>query len=618
MRRLGGAAVAMWAVAMGLAFVVLDRDQAVTVAAGREAARAGLSVLAWSAAALGAGGAALKRLAPGLLEDGRAWLHAAVLGLGLWGLGGLALASAGALSPAGLAALWLVMAAGWLTRPPLRLPAAPSAGLFLALTLVAALALPVALAPATDTDELYYHLALPAEMLRAEGLVGGLLRPDGNRPMALHLPYAAVMAWGGQSAPRLLHLGLGLATLAATAALAGERHGPRAGAAAALLLAGSWSFAQEAGLASNNVPAALAVLAALDAARRGEAAPLAIAAGTALAIKYTAGGAVAGVFLVAALSWRARVLTGVVALAIVAPWWLRNALEGLHPLFPFGGWPRLGGVDFAFQFPEKYGAGRDLLATLLLPWNAVMGAETDSFRFLGRLSPAWLGLLPVGLLALRAPEGRRIALAAAVGCAFWAVGPQWLRYLMPALPLLAIWLCAGVDGLPRLARWGLGAAWLLGAPANLGPLVERAADRMPAATGRETRDEFLTRQLDAWPAYAWANAHLPPDARVALLFHWGASLLQTPTLLASVEDHIPTRYFLLQHGEDSLRALREAGATHAIVARVRFAHRLYPFLDEATFNASFKAPEDLLERLLLQQATLVFRDGRTSVYRLTP
>lgn len=620
MTRLAGPALALWAVAMGLLFVALDRDAAVTPEAAWRLVRALGAVLAWGIAALGAGGAVVARWAPRLLEDGRGLLHASVVGLGLWGLGGLALASGGWLDTTGMAALAALLSSGWLLRPPLRLPRlAPDQGwILLAGGIVLVLALPAALAPATDTDELYYHLALPAEMLREHGLVGGLLRPDGNRPMALHLPYAMLLAIGGDSAPRLLHLALSLGLVLATAGLARAQFGPRAGSWAALLLAGSWSFAQEAGLASNNLPAALAVLAALDAARRGEARALALTAGTALAIKYTAGGAIAGVFLIAAMPWRARVLTGLAALALVSPWWLRNALEGQHPLFPFAGWPSLGLVDFAFQFPEKYGAGRDLASMLLLPYNAVMGAETDSFRFLGRLSPALLALLPAALLALRGAEARRLALAAACAGAFWALGPHWLRYLLPGLPLLVLALVAGADSLPRIARIGLGTCFLLGVPANLGPLLERAADRLPAATGRESRDEFLARNLETWPVYAWANTHLPNEARVALLFHWGAALIERPTLLASVEDHIPTRYFLLQHGEDSLRALTRAGATHAIVTRVRFAKRLYPFLDEATFNASFKAPEELLERLLLNEATLVYEHRRTAVYRLSP
>ena len=137
-----------------------------------------------------------------------------------------------------------------------------------------------------------------------------------------------------------------------------------------------------------------------------------------------------------------------------------------------------------------------------------------------------------------------------------------------------------------------------------------------AATGHETSDDFLARNLEDWPVYQWCNEHLPPDAGVALLFNYGAALLDRPVLMASVEDHVPTRYFLLTHKERSLDALAEAGAGWVVVTRVHFAHRLYPFLSEASFNASFAAPEALLDALLLSRATLVYEHRRTAVYRL--
>ena len=48
-----------------------------------------------------------------------------------------------------------------------------------------------------------------------------------------------------------------------------------------------------------------------------------------------------------------------------------------------------------------------------------------------------------------------------------------------------------------------------------------------------------------------------PRRLVAVFFDWSLLYIQRPTLLGSVEDHVPTRYFILQHGEDGvLPALR--------------------------------------------------------------
>lgn len=618
------------------AFLVLD-PAGPTAAAWQGAALGGGAALAGLLGAAGAGGALLQRLAPDLLEDERGLLHATVLGLLLWGLLGLLLAAPGLLSPAVARAIPAVLAAGWLARPALRLPRPPAVALLVG-AVVLLPGLVDALAPPVDTDELYQHLALPSQILAEGRLVGGPLHPDGSRPQGLHLVYASLLALGGQGAPRLFHLLLAALCLEGTRLVARAWLG-RGGEVAALLLAGSATYLQTAGLAANDLPAALAALAALDAGLRGRALPLALAGGMALGVKYTAGGAVAGALLAARLPWRARVLAGLGALLLVSPWWLRNAVEGLHPLFPFAGWPTAplhpdapGALGLRFQYLEKYGAGRDLAAMLALPWNAVMTAQLDGFRFLGRLSPAFLALLPAALLAAlpwpappdpRGPLARRLLLAALAPALFWALGPHWLRYLLPGLPLLALALAAGLPaappaGPPRLARRLVLLCLLAGLPANLGPQLQRAADRLPAAMGHEDPARFQARLHPPAASVAWANRHLPPDAVVALLFDWSTALVDRPTLLGSVEDHVPARHWLLTRGPHALDDLRAAGATHLLVGSVRFLPSVYPFLSETERQATMQAPLDQLEALLLTQATLIHQQGGTRVYRLDP
>jgi hypothetical protein len=379
------------------------------------------------------------------------------------------------------------------------------------------------------------------------------------------------------------------------------------------LLLGSWSFAAELGLASSNLAAALAGLLALRAALRSDARLLAVLAGIALSIKYTAVGVVAGAFLVAPLALRARVLAALGAVAIVAPWWIRNAGEGLHPFFPFLGWAELPG--FRFQYLEKYGQGRDVVSLLLLPWNAIMSASPERIQFLGRLHPAFLALVPIGLvLSIRGPL-RRVALAALVATALWAIGPQWIRYLLPALPLLA-WIGSAAAGVHRIADLAIGALLVVGAPASLAPLAKARTDELDVVLGAERRDEYLARKASDWPAIAWANDHLPPDARVALLFDWSPYLLERDSVLASVEDHTPLRYYVLTHGDRTLADLREQGVTHAIVGRVHFLRSSYSFVDADTFARDFEGPRATVDRLLLQEAELLFEDGGTRVYAL--
>jgi hypothetical protein len=610
-RRLSAVTAAL-AVLIAGAFLVADPAGSIR----GEAARAGLIALcatgAMILAAAGAGGVLLGRIAPELAEGEDSGIHALLLGLLLWGLGGLLLAVLGGLSGPGVVALAAALSAGWLARPRLRLPAVPPLALA-AIGVVALVGLVDAMAPPIETDELYYHLALPAKMLRAGGLVGGVLEPDGSRPMILHLPMTCLLLLGGDIAPRLLHLALTVALLLACVSI-GRRHASEhAGVFAALALAGSWSVVHEAGLASNNIPTALAAFVALDAALRGQRTALALLLGLALSIKYTAAGAAGGVILIAAMSWSSRVLVGVGALAVVAPWWLVNLAHGLHPLFPFAGWSG----DLSFEYLEKYGFGRQPLDLLLLPLRAVFSAEPTSFRLLGRISPLLLAMLPATLWhARRHPATRRLLLASAVAGVMWAAGPHWLRYLLPALPMIALAAAAGVGALSERGRGALLVCLLAGLPANLGPLLPRLADRLPAATGRETTAAYYDRVEDTWPAMSWASENLPEDARVALLYTWTGYLLRRDYVLGSVEDHIPVRHWLLTHGHDSLAALRQEGVTHLIVGRIGFLHKTYSFMPKPAFQEAFLEPLAMLEALLLEEAVLIHEARRVRIYRL--
>lgn len=585
----------------------------------RAALPAALSAAIWTVACVGLGGALL----------GEARLATALaLGVGVLGLALLPVAATVGLSPTSLGAVAVLASAAWLRRPVILLPSLPAGWGGWAMA-AGAPALLVALGPPIDTDEVYQHLALPARMLIEGGLVGGVLSPDGSRPLPLHLLYTGAMALGGEAAPKLLHLTLALALVLHVQDMGRRLLGPGAGGLAALALLGSYSFVRELGLAYNNLPVALTALVALEAALEDRRALAACLCGLALAIKYTVAPVVVGIYLV--LWWR-RALTGkgvlgavpemagltALALAFVAPWWLRNALEGLHPLFPYAGWPEA--ERFVFTYVERYGMGRDASALLLLPWNLSVYAETTSYVFLGRVSPVGLLCLPGLLLATLRGDSliHPILTVGVVAFVGWAMGPHWLRYLLPAAPILALMAGAGFLALPRWGRAVVIVGWLAGLPANLGPWIADVAAIAPVTLGQSDRDALMDERVPGHDAARWINDYAPDDARVALLFAWPISPLERPSVLGSVEDHVPTRHLLFTRGDDTLRWLQAQGVTHVLVGRVHFIRKSYPFLDEQTFEEQFVAAEAELDALLTAQATLVFESGRYGVWRLNP
>jgi hypothetical protein len=608
---------ALLAVGLAVTFVALDPAGTVRPEAFLALARGGVPALVALVAAMGAGGALLRATAPEALDAPSGWLAALALGVAVQGAGMGLFAMAGAIGPIAAATVVLATAAGWAARPRIRLPEVPVAVWVVGLVFLLP-GLVEALAPPTDTDELSYHLALPRRMVESGQLLGGLLNPDGSRPLPVHLVFAALYALGGEAAPRLWHLAITAALALGVRTLAEARFGRGQGDLPALALLGSWSWLREAGLAYNNHLVALWLLIAADAMLARRWVLMGWMCGFALAAKYTAAPVVGGLALIAAWDGlrahpRRIVLAAIATLAPVVPWWARNLYEGLHPLFPFAGWPTsdVPGAAFVFVYPEKYGLGRDLLATALLPWNLLMRAETDSFVFLGRVSLLWAALAAAAVGAARRDGAvRRLAFVAALGFVGWALGAQIVRYLLPVAAIAAL---AG-GALPR--RWP---AWLLlvvSLPANLAPAYQRTAERIAVATGNQTRDAFLSETLPAWAALRFLREHVPPDAPVAMLFAWHGYYVPQPWILGSVEDHVPTRYWVWQHGDDALTALADGGVRYLLVGDVHFLKKSYPFLKPDVLEAQFKAPEARLRDLLLRDATRLYAGARWEVWRL--
>lgn len=570
---------------------------------------------------LGLGRAVLARVSPAMVERPGALGHALALGVGLHAAALFPLFAAGACTGAGAAAVLAVLAvpaAFGLRGLHTARPALPPWAL-LAVAVLLAPAVFDALAPATDTDELSYLLAMPRLLARDGGLPVGVLLPEAARPMPLQLVAVAPWALGGEAACRLWHLGLVGVLIGAVASLVRARGGQPV--VAALALAGSWSVVREAGLAYNDLPVALWLVCAADAMLARRWRWMAVHAGLAFAAKYTAAPVCAGLYAAAAWdAWREppggfrRLVTGVaLAAAPVLPWWAHNALHGAHPLFPFAGWPAVPGMDFVFMYPQKYGLGHGWLDTLLLPLRVVFRAEPDSMVYYGRLSLVWLALAaaPFWRRDAEGAAARRLGFVALVGFAGWAMGAQILRYLLPTLGVAA--LLVGSARLPR-AAWAL---LVLGSlPTNLAPAWRRAAERAPVVTGAETPDVYLSRELPAWPALRFAKTWIPADQKVALLGAWAGYYVDQPYVLGSVEDHVPTRYFLALHGDDALRALYRDGVRWLLVGDLPGVRKTYAFLDAATFSEQFLKPKEQLDRLLIRDARRVFTQSHVSVWAL--
>lgn len=603
-------------------------------AAAALAVRAAAVAVFTLAVQLGLGRALLVRACPSLLGRPGEHGHALAVGIGAHALALFVLFAAGVCNGIGagvLLALLAMPAAPALWRLYREGRGAEATGAQVgwalpgwALLLVGGLLAPAlfdALAPATDTDELSYLLAMPRLLALHGTLPVGILLPEAGRPLPLQLIAVAPWVLGGEAACRLWHLGVVAVLIGTVASLTRARNGNAV--VAALALAGSWSVVRESGLAYNDLPVALWLVCAADAMLGARWRAMALHAGFAFAAKYTAAPVCGALFLVAAwdcwgaaerpAAWK-RLATGLALASLpILPWWARNAALGAHPLFPFAGWPAVPGLEFVFVYPLKYGLGHSWLDALLLPFNVIFRAQPDSMVFYGRLSLLWLGLLlsPVAGGDERGRVARRLLILGVAGFTTWALGAQILRYLLPLLGIAALLL-----GSVRMPT----AAWVLlfvgSLPTNLAPAWKRAASRAAVVTGSEDADTFLSRELPAWPALRFAQAWIPADQRVALLGAWAGYYVQQPYILGSVEDHVPTRYWLALHGDNAIHALQDEGVQWLIVGDLPSVRKTYRFLNDSTFDEQFRQPRALLDRLLLRDARRMYAENHVAIWKL--
>lgn len=315
----------------------------------------------------------------------------------------------------------------------------------------------------TDFDALMYHLQGPATYL-ADGRLGTIVgNPHAAYLGVVHHLYLPLLAFGGPEAPALFEAIALLALLLALAALGDAWGRPRSGGIAALLLLASPMFALTAMTAKVDVAVAMVSVlgfAALVAAARGrpdarqQGVMAGLLFGTAIGIKavavpfaLAAGLAVLPSALRGARRGAVRRALMFVALATIigaAPWLTRNAVLYGNALYP-----TLGAEQPPAWLPD---AARALGPIATEPMHSVR--QTFSIaRWIfapSSLTPEGDGgayALPLILLgALLTPVLRRsradLLAAAAAGIfvlGVWLYQPYVnLRYLMPAIPLLAL------------------------------------------------------------------------------------------------------------------------------------------------------------------------------------
>lgn len=303
-----------------------------------------------------------------------------------------------------------------------------------------------AMAPEISYDGSRYHLSLIARILRDHGL-----RPNTDTfyaafPQGVEMLYLFAFTFGRHSAAKLVHFTFLLALAWQVYGWCRGRGYPVAGIGAAALVFLSPIVGVDGTSAYIDVAVAsiaFTLFSVLELWSERPSTRLLVAAGLlagfACAAKYTA--FVAVPYGVGYVLWRSRrVRLGFTVAAIagmaVLPWLIKNYLWFQNPVAPF----------FNRYFPNPYVSAsfeadyRSHLQQYNLRSPREIPLETTTYGSLDGLFGPVLLLAPIGLLALRYPEGRRILLAAAIFASTYPANIS-ARFLIPAFPFISIAIC---------------------------------------------------------------------------------------------------------------------------------------------------------------------------------
>jgi len=495
------------------------------------------------------------------------------------------------------------------------------------------------LAPVTDYDGLTYHLVVPRDYLQAGRVFPRPGESHANFPLTVDMLYIPAILLGLESAARLIHLGFGVLLGLGVYTLARRILGSRGGAWLALLVFGTTPvIGTVGGYAHTDLGWALfeflAAYALLCWGAEGKRCWLVLAgvfAGLGMGSKYLglpalgvrgvavlvqsgltrppppgppgAGGSTptllsppgAGVSAprtravsnLAHRSWRCvlgdGLLFGLVALAVAAPWYLKNWLWLGNPVYPlwFGGQ----GWD-AYQWANllstgtRYGPRRGVVGFLLLPW--------DLFRYsIGYFGPTpfvfptpFSLLLPLYLLVRRCKTINLILLMALLRFGTWAVSARNARYLMDIYPLLSVAVAYLLVELARQRRIRVliqGAVFVtLVANLSWQSLLLVQEGPIPVVLGMESREDYLAEHNHPpYRAIRFIN-QLPSGSRVLFVGN-GQSYYVTTDHVADV-NHANWGHLVYQWGEEPARlhqALVAQGITHIYYSGYDFTWQLH-------------------------------------------
>jgi len=472
-------------------------------------------------------------------------------------------------------------------------PALPAAWSW-ALILLLLIGFVGAVAPEIRHDALAAHLPIAREFARQGRIVEIRNNIVSYFQLNGSLPYAVgLIIVRDESVPKLLHYSAGVITTLLVYSVGSRAWHARVGLGAAAVVAGTPLVLWTEGTAYTDLWVALFAITATYllitfhdnwSARRGLV--LGLVVGSALGTKITSLivlGPLVGILMPRVLlslgsprnRWRILVAFAV-GVALTGSYWYGRAwvLTG-NPTYPL--------LSSVFEpriwYPREprlnlslFGMGTTLLNLLLLPWRLTRFPH----RFVeeGDIGIAYLTLLPVMITGIARRQVSRPLLATLVVTILaWFFTAQYLRYLLPLLPLMAL---TGTGSLlpeqgakhgVRVPVLALGVAILAGA----GGWIFSGPPRFPldVARGVVTRERYVAAYVPSYRVAQYVQTWLPNSAKIYgagedLVYYYDRYFVPLSWYGRPLDPTLPERMLTARTSREVQAALKHAGFNYLV------------------------------------------------------
>lgn len=612
-----GAALAAWAVFVlraylplfptgGLSVMYADMRTGGTAAllarAGESALHLGY-VLGLCLAAVGVGGFIFRLMAPvEAAAGGRLYFMLAAgmgaLALALFGVGSLGLLAPFVWGPvlvfcAGAGVYFIRHSRATEVSPP-QLGGWEKTGLLL-IGALALFNLPGALSPELFYDAQYYQCGIPLKWLLDGRIAPTEYQTASFFPFNVNMLFMLAQMFGNDITAKVVAYACGLAVCWGIYRFCAAFFSREVGVVALVIfyavpqvMVGSWKAAVELGIAVFDLAAVFAVIYYAARLERRWLIAAGVFCGLSLGSKYTSLAfcylpSVTAIFATA-LFQRRGILQGIrdaalfslAALAISAPWYIRNVLESGNPVFPFL-WDKIGHLKLPTArslFSDPPLPAFSIMNYFLFPWPMTMGTLQRETM----LGPLILIFLPCLFLMKKIDVKIKILLVyAACAVVLWAViGRFYMRYFIPTLPVVSIifayYISSFSSAFVRRAAYLL-IGWIAFVNVSHAALMLQTMHApLSYVMGRESRSVYLSRQrpgypTPSYPVLAYANKNLPRDAVILFIGETRGLFSERRFIVSGPSERAPLADWLRESPDaDRLYArLCREGVTHILL-----------------------------------------------------